>query len=39
MELLRGAGTQFDPAVVQVFLTVLTKQREQQSQEVAALAT
>ena len=37
MELSRCAGTQFDPAVVQVFLAVLTKQHEQLSQEVLAL--
>jgi HD-GYP domain-containing protein (c-di-GMP phosphodiesterase class II) len=37
MELLRCAGSQFDPAMVQVLRTVLTKQHEQQSQEVAAL--
>ncbi|HEY5006057.1 MAG TPA: diguanylate cyclase [Ktedonobacteraceae bacterium] len=38
MELLHCAGSQFDPAVVQVFMTVLTKQREQQPQELVALA-
>jgi two-component system cell cycle response regulator len=37
MELLRCADTQFDPAVVQALLTVLTKQHEQQSQEIAVL--
>ncbi len=38
MELLRCAGTQFDPAIVQVLLTVLTKQHEQQPQELVVLA-
>jgi diguanylate cyclase (GGDEF)-like protein/putative nucleotidyltransferase with HDIG domain len=31
-ELLRGAGTQFDPRIVQCFLLVLTRQQEPQSQ-------
>ena len=38
-ELLRCAGTQFDPGMVQVLRTVLTKQREQQPQEVEALTS
>ena len=37
IELLRCADTQFDPAVVQGLLAVLTKQHEQQSQEIAVL--
>jgi diguanylate cyclase (GGDEF)-like protein len=37
MELLRCAGSQFDPAVVQVLRAALTKQDEQPSQEVMAL--